>query len=247
MKASLPAIPGKPPDVNGWDESAEAWIADQGEEGDWSRRYVLDPVMKSLLGDLGGQRVLDVGSGEGRFSRWMQSRGAEVVGVEPTLALIREARNRGGDFVRAFGAPLPIQSNTFDRVVFYLVLIDIPDFAAAIYEGARVLKPGGKMLVANLNPFATSVPNLWQRDETGQKVVAHLDHYLEPQAHAVGWRGINIVNFHRPQRDYMQAFLAAGLELRFFDEPEPAADAPYRDDYRRAPYHQVTLWQRPNR
>ena len=43
--------------TNGWDASAAAWIADQGETGDFGRRYVLDPVMLPRALERGGPTV----------------------------------------------------------------------------------------------------------------------------------------------------------------------------------------------
>jgi hypothetical protein len=52
---------------NGWNDSAEAWIAELGAEGDFGRRYVLDsPKIERIRGQ-GFGAALDVGCGEGRF------------------------------------------------------------------------------------------------------------------------------------------------------------------------------------
>lgn len=60
---------------DGWAESAQAWIAEMGEHGDWSRRYVLDAVMleRALVG--APANALDLGCGEGRFCRLLSARG----------------------------------------------------------------------------------------------------------------------------------------------------------------------------
>jgi SAM-dependent methyltransferase len=57
---------------NCWQASADAWIADMGEFGDFGRRYVLDPVMlpRALLRS--PKKALDVGCGEGRFCRMLK-------------------------------------------------------------------------------------------------------------------------------------------------------------------------------
>ncbi|HXU22849.1 MAG TPA: methyltransferase domain-containing protein, partial [Tepidiformaceae bacterium] len=74
----------------GWEASAAAWTRFV-DEGDLNRTYLLDPVMLELSGNVSGQLVLDVGCGEGRFSRLLQARGAHVVAIDPTPSLIREA------------------------------------------------------------------------------------------------------------------------------------------------------------
>ena len=46
-------------DLTKWISSAEAWIADQGSQGDWSRRVVLDPASEKILPVVEGKTVLD--------------------------------------------------------------------------------------------------------------------------------------------------------------------------------------------
>ena len=45
---------------NGWQASANAWIADMGEQGDFGRRYVLDPIMLPLALTRSPKKALDV-------------------------------------------------------------------------------------------------------------------------------------------------------------------------------------------
>jgi len=88
---------------NGWDTSAQAWIesmGERGERGDWGREHVLDPVMLGRVADRGFRRALDVGCGEGRFSRMLKGAGVAAVGIDPTQQLLETARRRdqGGDY-----------------------------------------------------------------------------------------------------------------------------------------------------
>ena len=62
--------------VRSWQASAAAYIAFQ-DANDRNRTMLLDPIMLDLCGDVRGQRMLDLGCGEGRFCR-MLARGAEV-------------------------------------------------------------------------------------------------------------------------------------------------------------------------
>src|SRR5262245_16459894 len=133
---------------DGWNESAEAWIASMGERGDWSREYVLDAAMLARIEGRTYRGALDVGCGEGRFCRLLRQRGFETIGVDPTVALIEEARRRdpGGKYLLGRAEQLDFVDDRFDLVVSYLTLIDIPDFRTAITEMTRVLKPGGRLL-----------------------------------------------------------------------------------------------------
>ncbi len=232
----------------GWTDSAEAWIASQGERGDWSREFVLDAAMLSRVDARGYTRALDVGCGEGRFSRVLTARGIAVAGVDPTETLLARARtlDPGGGYHLAGAEALPFPDAQFDLVVSYLSLIDIPDFRAGLREMARVLTPGGSLLIANLNSFATAAgSNGWIEDEAGNPVYYPIDTYLEERADWVTWRGIRIQNWHRPFSAYMRELLSLGLELVFFDEPAPhGGSADRAERYHRAPWFHVMEWRK---
>jgi len=232
---------------NGWEASAAAWIADMGEAGsDFSRRYVLDAPMLARVEQLSVGRALDVGCGEGRFCRMLLERGWDVTGIDPTRALLDEARKRDptGRYLEGAAEALPFADGAFDLVVSYLSLIDMADMRAAIGEMVRALAPGGALLAANLNGFASS--GGWVKDADGRRLYFTFDRYLEEHARWEEWRGIRILNHHRPLSAYLQAFLSHGLTLTWFDEPAPAADAPAQRaaEYRRAPWHCLMEWRK---
>ncbi|WP_313352990.1 class I SAM-dependent methyltransferase [Paracoccus sp. (in: a-proteobacteria)] len=228
--------------ANGWDDSAEAWIADMGDSGDFSRRHVLDAPMLARIRGRGFRKALDVGCGEGRFCRMLAAQGMDPTGIDPTLKLIETARSRHpqGTYLQERAEALSLPDAGFDLVVSYLTLIDIDDIGAAIAEMVRVLRPGGSLLIANLNSFSTA--GGWKGDPGAGFVI---DNYMDERAEWVSWRGILIRNWHRPLHAYMQPLLAHGLRLVHFDEPTPQGGEPQRiARYRRAPYLHIMEWVR---
>jgi SAM-dependent methyltransferase len=232
---------------DGWDESAAAWIADMGGSGDYGREFVLDAPMLERVRGRGFQTALDVGCGEARFCRMMKNCGLQAVGVDPTETLIREARRRDprGDYRIGRAEALDFADGSFDLVVSYVTLIDIADVRSAITEMARVLRPGGTLLIANLTSFSTAGPlEGWTPDGAGNQHFP-IDRYLEERADWVSWRGIRIRNWHRPLSTYMSLLLGAGLELRHFAEPAPRGGDPAKADrYRRVPFFLIMEWQK---
>lgn len=230
---------------SGWAESATAWIADMGDRGDYGRACILDRPMLERVRGRGFRRALDVGCGEGRFCRMLQAEGIATVGVDPTEALLGEARRRDphGDYRIGRAEALDFTENSFDLVVSYLTLIDIDDVAGAIGEMTRVLRPGGTLLIANLSSFATAgTDGGWARYAAGRERFC-IDRYLEERAEWVGWRGIRVRNWHRPLGRYMALLLAAGLRLTHFAEPEPhSGDPEQAERYRRVPWFLLMEW-----
>lgn len=236
--------------TDGWDDSASAWIAEQGERGDYGRRHVLDAPMMACVREGGFRDALDVGCGEGRFCRMLAAEGMRAIGVDPTLALLERARacDPQGDYRLGRAEALGFPDAAFDLVVSYLTLIDIADVAAAIAEMARVLRPGGALLIANLTSFNTAgPPQGWTRDAQGEARF-FIDHYLDERAQWVQWSGIRVTNWHRPLSTYMSLLLGQGLTLSRFDEPAPiGGDAEKAVRYRRVPFFLLMEWRKPIR
>jgi SAM-dependent methyltransferase len=234
---------------SGWPASADAYIAFQ-DRGDPNRTLLLDPVMLDLCGDVRGQSVVDVGCGEGRFCRMLAERGASVSGVDATQAMIDEAMRRPRDNIRYYvsiAESLPFRDSSFDLCVSYIALVDIVGYGEAIGEMARVLRPGGDLVAANLG-FATASAG-WLRDDDGNRLYHRVDRYADEWPQTFEWTGIRIVNWHRPLSAYMTAYLLAGLTLREFLEPVPADESlrthPDFEDWFRVPIFTVMKWQKP--
>ena len=232
---------------SGWAEAAAAWIADMGEQGDYSRACVLDRPMLERIHGRRFATALDVGCGEGRFCRILQAAGISTVGIDPTEELLRQARRRDpkGDYRIGRAEALEFPDRSFDLVVSYLTLIDIGDIDRAVAEMARVLRPRGTLLIANLTSFGTAgADGGWQPDSDGRLHFC-IDHYLDERAEWVSWRGIRIKNWHRPLCRYMTLLLGAGLTLTHFDEPAPnSGDPDTADRYRRVPWFLLMEWKK---
>jgi SAM-dependent methyltransferase len=231
--------------LGGWIASASAYTNFQ-DAGDPNRTLLLDPVMLRLCGDVAGARVLDLGCGEGRFSRMLTDRGARCTGIDVTREMCLTARRRdasGNAYAMADAAHLPFAGESFDVVVSYVTLVDIPDYRAAIAEAARVLRPGGAMAVANLG-FVTASARTdsgWIRDDQRNRLYYAIDRYAEERSMWYEWLGIRIENYHRPLAHYMSAYLETGLTLRVFEEPVPT-DQSLREDGRFEDWFRVPLF-----
>jgi 2-polyprenyl-3-methyl-5-hydroxy-6-metoxy-1,4-benzoquinol methylase len=118
--------------------------------------------MLALVDTLAPASVLDVGCGEGRFCRMLAARGIATTGIDPTAALIDHARARhpDGHYQVAAAETMAMEPGSFDLVVCYLSLIDVPDLDTALARITAAIRPGGHLLIANLTAFNTAAVHL---------------------------------------------------------------------------------------
>jgi 2-polyprenyl-3-methyl-5-hydroxy-6-metoxy-1,4-benzoquinol methylase len=124
---------------------------------------VEEPHVAALAGDLRVHSVLDVGTGTGRHALWWARRGATVVGVDQSPEMLAVAQGRASaeglsiHFVQgALEGGLPWPAGRFDLVVCALMLTHVTDLAGAVREMARVVRPGGYLLLSDLHPEASA-------------------------------------------------------------------------------------------
>ena len=130
------------------------------------------------LGEMkSGEKVVDVGAGAGMDSLiagHMVGAKGQVIGVDMTPAMLEKSRQAAAEtglnnveFREGYGEALPVPSGWADVVISNGVLNLMPDKAAALQEMARVLKPNGRLQIADIlveKPVPTSAKrkiDLW--------------------------------------------------------------------------------------
>jgi ubiquinone/menaquinone biosynthesis C-methylase UbiE len=142
-----------------WDESAEAWVDFVRTGKDYFRDELNNPAMFEVLGDISGEKILDLACGEGYNSRIMTKKGAHVTGVDFSrkmieLAIQEENRTRLGIHYHAADASNlhMFKGDSFDVVACFMALQDVEDYRGAIKEAARVLKERGRFVFVITHP-----------------------------------------------------------------------------------------------
>ena len=226
-----------------WIEMAPVWIKEAREGRNPTRKGLLDRPILEACGDVAGLTILDCGCGEGRFSRLLTERGAaSVLGLdlcEPMIEAARERQASRDEYRVADVQDLSfLDDATFDLAVSYLNQCDLPDFVANTREVFRVLRPGGRFIVANLHPMRSAVGQ-WQRTDDGMKQHVILDHYLDEGERHWKIMGVRLTNFHRSLATYTRGFLDAGFSIEEIMEPTVTEEAlalyPELDDELRVP------------
>ena len=104
------------------------------------------------LADREIERVLDLGGGTGRGAGAVEN--AERIVVDAAPGMLREARAKGFETVRADAAHLPFAEESTDAILVVDALHHFGDQDEALREAARALRPGGVLVVREINPDA---------------------------------------------------------------------------------------------
>lgn len=176
----------------------------------WSRTYdgpnsafaFDEPVIEEILGGLPAGASLDAACGTGRIAAVLSQRGHQVVGVDSSPEMLDRARVRvpGGEFRLGDLARLPVADDAVDLVVCCLALTHVSDLRPVMAQFARVLRPGGHLVISDMHPEQVargSIPPVRLPDGTPGR--------LETYRHSIG--------------DYLRAALPVGLQVRRCEEP----------------------------
>jgi ubiquinone/menaquinone biosynthesis C-methylase UbiE len=194
-----------------------------------------DATLEAMLGTITGCRVLSLACGQGRDARLLADLGATVVGVDVSERMLgyaralEESRPRGITYVHGSAHDLAdLGDDTFDGVVCYMALMDVPDLPATLAAVARVLRPGGWFV-------ATIVHPCFRPPNTGE-VVDHVDgsvrrtvggYFVEgPYDRVTRWEAIPRRSYHRMLSTYVNGFIAAGFTVVGLAEPVGAGEQP---------------------
>lgn len=178
-----------------------------------------------MIGHLGRGRglCLDVGCGTGRDLEVIASTGRIPVGIELSTDQLRLASGRGGKLVQGDAERLPFTSNSFPTVVSPWTSTDVDDFPKMLVEIHRVLAPGGRFLFYGIHPCFNG-PHVQPRDDRARSVYPS---YREARRHtSAPWWGTDGIRTkvggmrYVPLSDFINAFIAAGLQLHHVDEPD---------------------------
>ena len=167
-----------------------------------------ESIVHEILATLPPGTALDAACGTGRHAEHLAAQGHQVIGVDSSPHMLNHARKRvpQAEFRQGDLHQLPLPDGHVDIVVCALALTHLPDLKPAIAEFARVLRPGGHLVIFDVHHELVSlgsVPRVRSAD---------------------GEPGLIPAYRHRAS-DYLNAALPLGLQLRRCEEPRrPSGD-----------------------
>jgi SAM-dependent methyltransferase len=166
-----------------------------------------EPVMHQIIDAFPPGEALDAACGTGRYAGYLAGRGHQVTGIDSSPDMLDQARIRvpSGEFLLGDLHRLPLPDSSVDLVVSGLALSHVPTLAPVMAEFARVLRPGGHLVISDAHHeivLRGSVPHaLGPNNEPG---------LVPSYRHTAG--------------DYVRAAVPAGLQVRRCEEPQRSGD-----------------------
>jgi ubiquinone/menaquinone biosynthesis C-methylase UbiE len=185
------------------------------------------PTLRSMLPDLGGKRVVDLGCGFGWFCRFAREAGAaEVLGLDVSANMLARAREMTPDAAIAYRQAdletLQLPEAAFDLAYSSLTLHYLENLATLLTTVHRTLVPGGRFVFSAEHPLYT---------EPGPD-------YLDEGPRTTDWLAKAVVKQHRTLATYLNRLITAGFTIGRVEEWGPsraaiAAHPEWKIDHRR--------------
>jgi SAM-dependent methyltransferase len=161
-----------------------------------------EPVVAEFLGGREPGVAVDAACGTGRFAEFLARRGHRVIGVDSSPDMLARARRRvpDGEFCVADLGRLPLPDDSADVIVCALALVHVPRLQPVLAEFARVLRPGGDLVISDLH----------HEQVTRGSVI---------KARGPGGEPCIVATYRHQLGDYLRAALSLGLQVRRCEEP----------------------------
>lgn len=245
-------------DPKEWDNAAIAYCEQRGTSPAWMMEI---PVLKRILGDLRGKRVLHAGCGGGHLTFLTHDLGGIAVGIDSSEAMISyaaaERDRRGIDPQAVIFIPMDVMDSEMAvlhgkvHVVVCDLFNNVEDPAKVLDVLKRVIMQGGQLVVLLQHPLRSAK----SRDESDVEHMRRTDNivvkdYLQERPNVNKWNfdgktNWEVTTYHRPIEYYVELLATNGFRITGMTATRPVPGIEPRNDYDRVvlkrPYDPTTL------
>ena len=190
------------------------------------------PTLFSLLPDLKGKRILDLGCGTGeRCMDYLKLGATQVTGIDISDKMLAVAQSENSDpnivYLKMPMEDIGSVNDVFDVVISSLALHYVDDFSGVVKSVYRLLSDGGIFLFSQEHPFSTcysGIGDRWTRDENGKKLYANIANYCVERRNDSKWFVEGVQRYHRMFSTIVNTLAETGFRILKMDEPFPTEE-----------------------
>jgi SAM-dependent methyltransferase len=188
------------------------------------------PFFRSLLPDLGGKRVLDLGCGYGWHCRHARQHGAaRVVGVDLSERMLARAIENSTDpalvYHRSAIEDIEFSPGDFDIVISSLALHYVSQFDFVSRKIYLSLVNGGVFVFSVEHPMLTALADQqWYLGPKGERLHWPVDNYQEEGVRHTKWLADRVIKYHRTVATYVNTLIDSGFRISRLLEPTFSSD-----------------------
>ncbi len=210
-------------EITNYDPIAEEFLAHAGRPESWNNLYER-PNTIARLPELKGKDVLDLGCSTGYFTEYVLGKGAKsVTAVDASQKLIDRLAGRVKDkrlttHCADIGQPMPfLKPDFYDVIICSLVIDYVKDWALMFEEFYRVVKKGGRVVIATGHPFAQYLYML--RHNWGKSYFAF--ELVKDEWGRGGPQPFKTHYYIRPLHEVLRPIIHSKFKIISIDEPAP--------------------------
>jgi len=220
---------------------ADYWNERAGSDGEAYKRYVLDPLMFTLVGDFKDKAVLELGCGNGYLGpKLLQQSPQRIIMMDISEHNLAHARAKCSDpkihFLQQDATePWEVDSSSIDIVYSNMMLNEVENITTPIKEAFRVLRSGGVFVFSVTHPAwdlfvyaqeRAGLPSIKIKDLGGYfwrgfaTFIMSGDSKNTPGLKEKYKQEFAVEHYHRPVADYFEQLVQAGFAVNQLLEPE---------------------------
>lgn len=187
------------------------------------------PAIRSLLPDLNGMTVLDLGCGFGENCLYFIEQGAKkVIGIDISEKMLKVAEkenlNSRITYMQLDMNDIDVIKEKFDIIYSSLAFHYVNDFQKLLTNIRILLRENGMLIFSQEHPLTTAHKKgeRWTKDEDGEYLYYNLSNYMESGERRVNWFIDDVIKYHRSFSEIVNELNESGFRIDRMVEPLPS-------------------------
>ncbi|UXN37292.1 class I SAM-dependent methyltransferase [Avibacterium paragallinarum] len=210
------------------------------------------PTMLSLLPDLQGKKLLDLGCGMGEHLQLYLEKGAKfVAGMDLSQAMLQQAKKNLAEkrphfalYQLAMEQLNALPDDNFDVITSSFAFHYVQDFPQLLAQIYAKLNPNGWLIFSQEHPIVTCYlgGERWEKDQSKQQLAYRLNYYRDEGERQRNWFKQPFKTYHRTLSTIVNDLINAGFQVEKMLEPMLADQPEWQQEFKDLQHRPVLLF-----